>query len=289
MESQNPYSATLLIYCEDRPGIISAVTDFIHKHEGNIIYIEQYVDAEEKVFFMRVQWELEGFIISPDKIDTVFKESLAKKFNMTYYHHFSDERLRMAIFVSKLPHCLYDILSRCEFGEWPVDIPIIISNHETLKPVAEKFNIEFRHFPINPENKKGQEEKEIKLLKDLNIDFIVLARYMQILTDDFIHAFPEKIINIHHSFLPAFPGAKPYHSAHARGVKIIGATSHYVTADLDEGPIIEQDVVHVTHNDSIADLIRKGRDLEKIVLARAVLNHFQRKILVYKNRTVVFN
>ncbi len=289
METQNPYSATLLIYCEDRPGIISAVTDFIHKHEGNIIYIEQYVDAEEKVFFMRVQWELEGFIISPDKIDTVFKESLAKKFNMTYYLHFSNERLRMAIFVSKLPHCLYDILSRCEFGEWPVDIPIIISNHETLKPVAEKFNIEFRLFPINPENKRGQEENEIKLLNDLNIDFIVLARYMQILTDDFIHAFPEKIINIHHSFLPAFPGAKPYHSAHARGVKIIGATSHYVTADLDEGPIIEQDVVHVTHNDSIADLIRKGRDLEKIVLARAVLNHFQRKILVYKNRTVVFN
>lgn len=289
MENQNPHSAILLIYCKDRQGIISSVTDFIHKHEGNIIYIEQHVDTEEKVFFMRVQWELEGFIISPDKIDTVFKESLAKKFNMTYCLYFSDERLRMAIFVSKLPHCLYDILSRCESNEWPVDIPVIISNHEILKPVAEKFNIEFHHFPINPENKKEQEIKEIELLKDNNIDFIILARYMQILTDNFIHAYPEKIINIHHSFLPAFPGSKPYHSAHKRGVKIIGATSHYVTADLDEGPIIEQDVVRITHNDSTRDLIRKGRDLEKIVLSRAVLYHFQRKILVYKNRTIVFN
>lgn len=289
MDNSPPYSATLLIYCEDRRGIISSVTDFIHKHEGNIIYIEQYVDAEEKVFFMRVQWELDGFIISPDKIDAVFKESLAKKFSMTYSLHFSDERLRMAVFVSKLPHCLYDILSRCESGEWPVDIPLIISNHETLKPVADKFNIDYHYFPINPENKKVQEIKEIELLKKLKIDFIVLARYMQILTDDFVREYPNNVINIHHSFLPAFPGAKPYHSAHKRGVKIIGATSHYVTADLDEGPIVEQDVVHVTHNDSVADLIRKGRDLEKIVLSRAVLNHFQRKTLVYKNRTIVFN
>ncbi len=289
MEERHPYSATLLIYCEDRSGIISAVTDFINEHDGNIIYLDQYVDAEENTFYMRIEWELEKFIISPDKIDLIFKESLAKKFRMSYRLYFSDEKIRMALFVSKLPHCLYDILSRCQSGEWDVEIPLIIGNHEYLKPVAEKFGIDFYHFTITPENKREQEEREIELLKSLNIDFIVLARYMQILTNDFIKSFPERIINIHHSFLPAFPGAKPYHSAHKRGVKIIGATSHYVTADLDEGPIIEQDIVRVTHNDSVKDLIRKGRDLEKIVLSRAIHNHFKRKTLVYKNRTIVFN
>lgn len=289
MEERHPYSATLLIYCEDRSGIISSVTDFINEHDGNIIYLDQYVDVEEKTFYMRIEWELEKFIISPDKIDLIFKESLAKKFQISYRLYFSDEKIRMALFVSKLPHCLYDILSRCQSGEWDVEIPLIISNHEYLKPVAEKFGIDFYHFPITPENKREQEEREIELLKSLNTDFIVLARYMQIITDDFIKNFPERIINIHHSFLPAFPGAKPYHSAHKRGVKIIGATSHYVTADLDEGPIIEQDIARVTHNDSVKDLIRKGRDLEKIVLSRAIYNHFTRKTLVYKNRTIVFN
>ena len=289
MEERHPYSATLLIYCEDRSGIISSVTDFINEHDGNIIYLDQYVDAEENTFYMRIEWELEKFIISPDKIDLIFKESLAKKFQMSYRLYFSDEKIRMALFVSKLPHCLYDILSRCQSGEWDVEIPLIISNHEYLKPVAEKFGIDFYYFPITPENKREQEEKEIELLRSLNIDFIVLARYMQIITDDFIKSFPERIINIHHSFLPAFPGAKPYHSAHKRGVKIIGATSHYVTADLDEGPIIEQDIARVTHNDSVKDLIRKGRDLEKIVLSRAIYNHFKRKTLVDKNRTIVFN
>ena len=279
MKDRNPNSATLLMHCEDKQGIIASVTEFIREHEGNIIYLEQYVDSEEKEFFMRIEWELENFIISNNKIDTLLKEGLAKKFNMDYHLYFSDERDRMAIFVSKLPHCLFDILARTQSGEWSVDIPLIISNHAELKSVAEKFEIDFYHFPIKPENKKEQEEKELKLLQDYKIDFIVLARYMQILTGDFINNYPLKIINIHHSFLPAFPGAKPYHSAHKRGVKIIGATSHYVTTDLDEGPIIEQDVARITHSDSIKDLLRKGRDLEKIVLSRAISNHFKRKPL----------
>jgi formyltetrahydrofolate deformylase len=289
MENRQPQSATLLIYCEDRSGIIAAVTDFIHAHEGNIIYLDQYVDAEEKIFFMRIEWDLQTFVISPDKIETLFKEGLAKKYKMNYRLSFSDEKLRMAVFVSKLPHCLYDIVSRCQSGEWAIDIPLIISNHKELEPVAKSFGIDYHYIPIIPENKPEQEAKQVELLKKNNVDFIVLARYMQILSESFIKNYPSQIINIHHSFLPAFPGAKPYHSAHKRGVKIIGATSHYVTADLDEGPIIEQDVVRVTHVDSIKDLIRKGRDLEKIVLSRAVYAHFQRKTLVYKNRTIVFN
>jgi formyltetrahydrofolate deformylase len=289
MENQQARSATLLIYCEDRSGIIAAVTDFIHAHEGNIIYLDQYVDSEEKIFFMRIEWDLQNFVISPDKIETLFKEGLVKKYKMNYRLSFSDEKLRMAVFVSKLPHCLYDIASRCQSGEWAIDIPVIVSNHQELESVAKGFGIDYHYIPITPETKSEQEAKQIELLKKYNIDFIVLARYMQILSENFIKNYPSQIINIHHSFLPAFPGAKPYHSAHKRGVKIIGATSHYVTADLDEGPIIEQDVVRVTHVDSIKDLIRKGRDLEKIVLSRAIYSHFQRKTLVYKNRTIVFN
>ena len=289
MENLQAQSATLLIYCEDRSGIIAAVTDFIHAHEGNIIYLDQYVDSEEKIFFMRIEWDLQNFVISRDKIETLFKEGLAKKYKMNYRLSFSDEKLRMAVFVSKLPHCLYDIISRCQSGEWNLDIPLIISNHQKLESVAKSFGIDYHYFPITPGTKSEQEVKQIELLKKYNIDFIVLARYMQILSEDFIKNYSSQIINIHHSFLPAFPGAKPYHSAHKRGVKIIGATSHYVTADLDEGPIIEQDVVRVTHVDSIKDLIRKGRDLEKIVLSRAIYSHFQRRTLVYKNRTIVFN
>jgi formyltetrahydrofolate deformylase len=203
--------------------------------------------------------------------------------------YFSDEIPRMALFVSKMPHCLFDILARYTAGEWDVEIPLIISNHELLKPVAERFGIGFHYFPVTKENKEELEKKELELLKKHKIDFVVLARYMQILSEDFVKQFPNKIINIHHSFLPAFAGAKPYHAAHERGVKIIGATSHYVTSDLDAGPIIEQDVTRCSHVDTIQNLIRKGRDLEKIVLSQAVYKHLQRKILVYKNRTVVFN
>lgn len=282
-------TAILLIHCPDRQGILATVTEFLNKNRGNILYLDQHVDRQEKIFFMRVEWDLEDFTIPSDKIGEYFDTLIATPMNMNWSLHFSGDISRMALFVSKMPHCLFDILARYTAGEWDVNIPLIISNHELLEPVAERFGIEFYHFPIDSENKKEQEEREIELLKAHNIDFIVLARYMQILSEDFVGQFPDRIINIHHSFLPAFSGAKPYHAAHDRGVKIIGATSHYVTSELDAGPIIEQDVTRCSHVDSINILIRKGRDLEKIVLSQAVYKHLQRKILVYKNRTVVFN
>jgi len=279
----------LLVYCPDKQGILATITEFLNKNNGNIIYLDQHVDHEEKIFYTRVEWELDGFAIPKEKIGEYFDTLIASKLQMNRKLYFSDKIPRMALFVSKLPHCLFDILARYTAGEWDVEIPLIISNHEKLKPVAERFGINFYHFPITSENKAGQEETEIKLLKENNIDFIVLARYMQILSNRFVEEFPNKIINIHHSFLPAFAGAKPYHAAHERGVKIIGATSHYVTSELDAGPIIEQDVTRCSHIDTIPKLIRKGRDLEKIVLSNAVYKHLQRKILTYKNRTVIFN
>lgn len=282
-------TAILLIHCPDRQGILATVTEFLNKNRGNILYLDQHVDRQEKIFFMRVEWDLEDFTIPSDKIGEYFDTLIATPMNMNWSLHFSGDISRMALFVSKMPHCLFDILARYTAGEWDVNIPLIISNHELLEPVAERFGIEFYHFPIDSKNKKEQEEREIELLKAHNIDFIVLARYMQILSENFVEQFPDRIINIHHSFLPAFSGAKPYHAAHDRGVKIIGATSHYVTSELDAGPIIEQDVTRCSHVDSINNLIRKGRDLEKIVLSQAVYKHLQRKILVYKNRTVVFN
>lgn len=282
-------TATLLIHCHDRRGLVSAITDFIFRNDGNIVYLDQHVDAQKEVFFMRVEWELNGFAIAPDQIAAQFKQNLADRFEMNWALHFSDEVLRMALFVSRLPHCLFDILARCQSGEWQVEVPLIISNHEDLRPVAERFGIPYHCLPITPENKLEQEAKQIALLQEHDIDFVVLARYMQILSPSFIDHYPERIINIHHSFLPAFAGAKPYHAAHERGVKIIGATSHYVTSELDAGPIIAQDVTAVTHRDSVDDLVRKGRDLEKLVLARAVWNHMQRKVLCYDNRTVIFD
>jgi len=282
-------TAILLIHCPDKQGILATVTEFLNKNKGNIIYLDQHVDRQEKIFYMRVEWELENFAIPSDKIGEYFDTLIGSPMNMYWRLYFSDEIPRMALFVSKMPHCLFDILARYTAGEWDVEIPLIISNHELLKPVAERFGIDFHYFPVTGENKDEQEKKEIELLKKYNINFVVLARYMQILSEDFVKQFPNKIINIHHSFLPAFAGAKPYHAAHERGVKIIGATSHYVTSELDAGPIIEQDVPRCSHVDTIQNLIRKGRDLEKIVLSQAVYKHLQRKILVYKNRTVVFN
>jgi formyltetrahydrofolate deformylase len=281
-------SAVLLVHSPDRKGLVASVTDFLYKNDGNIIYLSQHVDSEKEIFFMRVEWDLEKFAIPSDKIGKRFDDEVAKKFKMKWRLYFSDETLRMALFVSKLPHCLYDLLSRCQSADWNIEIPLIISNHSDLEPVAKKFGVDYHLFPITKENKKEQEQKQITLLKKHNIDFVVLSRYMQILSGDFVAEYPERIINIHHSFLPAFPGAKPYHSAYERGVKIIGATSHYVTADLDAGPIIEQDVVRVSHKDSIEDMVRKGQDLEKLVLSRAVWYHLKRKILVYQNRTLVF-
>ena len=282
-------TAILLIHCPDRQGILATVTEFLNKNKGNILYLDQHVDRQEHIFYMRVEWELENFAIPAEKIGEYFDTLIGTPLQMNWKIYFSDTIPRMALFVSKMPHCLFDILARYTAGEWDVEIPMIISNHETLRPVAERFDIDFHYFPVTKENKEEQEAAELQLLKDNNIDFVVLARYMQILSEDFVKQFPNKVINIHHSFLPAFAGAKPYHAAHQRGVKIIGATSHYVTSELDAGPIIEQDVTRCSHVDTIQKLIRKGRDLEKIVLSQAVYKHLQRKILVYKNRTVVFN
>ncbi len=281
-------TAILLIHCPDKPGILAAVTEFINQHKGNIIYLDQYVNREEGIFFMRVEWELNEFEIPKMKIQEYFQTLMATRYNMDFKLYFSDTKPRMAIFVSKMSHCLYDLLARYAAGDWNVEIPIIISNHPDLANVAKNFGIEYHVFPINKDNKAEQEAKELELLKKYDITFCVLARYMQIISPEFIEQYPDKIINIHHSFLPAFVGSKPYHAAHARGVKLIGATSHYVTSDLDAGPIIEQDVTYISHRDTVDELIKKGRDLEKIVLSHAVEKHIERKILTYKNRTVVF-
>jgi formyltetrahydrofolate deformylase len=288
-EKLHSRSAILLIHCPDQKGIVLAVTDFIFKNNGNVIYLDQHVDYENRMFFMRIEWDLKDFNIPSEKIGETFGIMIGKPYRMKWTLHFSDETPRMAVFVSKFPHCLYDILSRVHSDEWKVELPLVVSNHPDLEPIVKSSGIDFHCFPITPENKLEQEEKQLKLLGEYRIEFVVLARYMQIVTEDFISRYPSRIINIHHSFLPAFPGAKPYHSAYERGVKIIGATSHYVTGDLDAGPIIEQDVVRVSHVDTIEDLIRKGRDLEKLVLSRAVWHHLQRKILTYKNRTVIFS
>lgn len=282
-------TAKLLLHCPDRPGILAEVTDFITVNKGNIVYLDQYVDRVENIFFMRIEWELENFLIPKEKIEDYFETLYAQKYSMGFRLYFSDVKPRMAIFVSKMSHCLFDMLARYTAGEWHVEIPLIISNHTDLKHVAERFDIPFYHFPITKENKAEQEKKELEILSKHRVNFIVLARYMQIISENMINAYPNRIINIHHSFLPAFVGAKPYHAAFERGVKIIGATSHYVTTELDAGPIIEQDVVRITHKDSVQELINKGKDLEKIVLSRAVLKHIDRKILAYKNKTVIFN
>lgn len=282
-------TAKLLLHCPDKPGILAEVTDFITVNKGNIIYLDQYVDRVENIFFMRIEWELKDFLVPQEKIEDYFETLYAQKYGMNFRLYFSDAKPRMAIFVSKMSHCLFDILARYTAGEWNVEIPLIISNHPDLQHVAERFGIPFYLFPITKETKEDQEQKEMELLAKHNITFIVLARYMQVISEKMINAYPNKIINIHHSFLPAFVGAKPYHAAFERGVKIIGATSHYVTTELDAGPIIEQDVVRITHKDSIEDLVNKGKDLEKIVLSRAVQKHIERKALAYKNKTVIFN
>ena len=282
-------TAKLLLHCPDKPGILAEVTDFITVNKGNIIYLDQYVDHVENIFFMRIEWELKDFLVPQEKIEDYFRTLYGQKYEMDFRLYFSDVKPRMAIFVSKMSHCLFDMLARYTAGEWNVEIPLIISNHPDLQHVAERFGIPFYLFPITKETKEEQERKEMELLAKHKITFIVLARYMQVISEQMINAYPNKIINIHHSFLPAFVGAKPYHAAFQRGVKIIGATSHYVTTELDAGPIIEQDVVRITHKDSIEDLVNKGKDLEKIVLSRAVQKHIQRKILAYKNKTVIFS
>ncbi|MFW6134032.1 MAG: formyltetrahydrofolate deformylase [Elusimicrobiota bacterium] len=285
-------NAILLISCPDKRGLIARITDFIFKNNGNIEHSDQHVDLARSVFFMRIEWSLEEFKINKQDIGKEFK-TIADKYNMKWNLYFTDSMPRMGIFVSEKLHCLYDLLYRYKEKEFNARVPLIISNHSRAGEIAESFGIDFHEFPINSENKISQEEKEIELLKEYNVDFIVLARYMQIFTKQFVDEYPQKIINIHHSFLPAFAGAKPYEQAYARGVKIVGATSHYVTEELDAGPIIEQDVVRISHRDSIDDIRKKGEDLEKVVLSRAVNWHLKRKVLVYSTdrgkRTVIFD
>lgn len=284
-------TAILLLYCPDQPGIISEVTKFITDNKGNIVYLDQYVDHEDEMFFMRLEWELETFAIPREKIEEYIETLYAQRYQINFHLYFSDIKPRMAIFVSKMSHCLYDLLARYKAGEWNVDIPCIVSNHEDLHYVAEQFDIPYYVWSIKKDhsNKAEVEAEEMAMLSKEKVDFIVLARYMQIISDEMIKAYPNHIINIHHSFLPAFIGAKPYHQAWERGVKIIGATSHYVTAELDAGPIIEQDVTRITHKDTPESLVLKGKDLEKIVLSRAVTKHIERKILTYHNKTVIFS
>lgn len=290
MQDMKP-TAILLLHCPDEQGIISEVTKFITDNQGNIVYLDQYVDREDGMFFMRIEWELKNFTIPREKIYEYIDTLYSQRYKMTFNLYFNDERPRMAIFVSKMSHCLYDLLARYKAGEWNVDIPCIVSNHEDLRYVAEQFSIPYYVWSIKKDhsNKEEVEKAEMELLKKEKVTFIVLARYMQIITDGMISTYPHKIINIHHSFLPAFIGAKPYHQAWERGVKIIGATSHYVTADLDAGPIIEQDVTRITHKDTPESLVLKGKDLEKIVLSRAVTKHIERKILTYNNKTIIFS
>ena len=284
-------TAIILLHCPDQPGIISEITRFITDNQGNIVYLDQYVDHQDSMLFMRIEWELDNFLIPRDKIKEYIDTLYAQKYEMTCSLYFNDVKPRMAIFVSKMSHCLYDLLARYNAGEFNVEIPCIISNHEDLRYVGEQFNIPFHVWSIKKDhsNKAEVEQAEMELLAKEKVTFIVLARYMQIISDEMIKAYPKHIINIHHSFLPAFIGAKPYHQAWERGVKIIGATSHYVTAELDAGPIIEQDVVRISHKDTPESLVLKGRDLEKIVLSRAVKKHIERKILTYHNKTIIFS
>jgi len=291
-----PVTATLLISCRDQKGLVASVSDFLYRNNGNIIHADQHTDTstslstgqEEGVFLQRVEWELRDFAVEREEIADTFRP-IGERFGMSWSLRFSDYVPRIAVFVSKLPHCMYDLLARWRLGELRAEIPLAVSNHVDQRTIAEGFGVEYRHFEMTPESKAGQESRILKLLKEQRIDLIVLARYMQVLSEAFVRRYPERIINIHHSFLPAFAGARPYHHAHERGVKIIGATAHYVTAELDQGPIIDQDVVRVSHRDSVEDLVRKGRDLEKVVLARAVDLHLRNRIVVYGNKTVVFD
>lgn len=279
----------LLMHCPDKKGIIAAVTNFIHQKNGNIVYIDQYVDRVQGAFFMRVEVEGVFDLTSFERFKFDFQNELGIHFEMQCSFYLADLLPKMAVFVSKYDHCLYDILAQQRSGKLACTIPFIISNHNDLAPIAEQFSIPFYHIPVTKNNKEKAELKQLELLQKYEVNCIVLARYMQILSSRIIDVYPSKIINIHHSFLPAFPGAKPYHSAFQRGVKIIGATSHYVTEELDAGPIIEQDIIRVSHSHEVKDFISKGQELERVVLLRALKLHCERKIMTYNNKTIVFN
>jgi len=281
-------TAIIIAHCPDQKGIIATITDFLLDNQANIIKLNQHVDRDIKHFFIRVEWELEGFAIPQEKTEDFFKTLIADRFNMEWKISFRDKKPRIGLMVSKYAHCFYDILSRYDSGEWDIEIPLIISNHDKFIPVAKRLKIPFYHIPKNKNNRAEQEKEEIKLMQDHHVDVIILARYMQILTDNIISSFPNQIINIHHSSLPAFGGADPYRSAYQRGVKFMGATAHYVTEELDAGPIITQDVIPISHRDSISDMKRKGKDIEKIVLADAIWAHITHRVLIHNNKTVVF-
>lgn len=286
--SPNHLTAILLFSCRDQMGLVSRLSNFIFEQGGNILDLDQHVDANEGLFSARIAWDMDNFTIPPSELKAAFTP-LAKEVNATWNIHFSEEKTRLAIFVSKSDHCLQEILWRHRLGEFSVEIPLIISNHPDLKPLAELYGIPYYVLPITRDNKAEQEQKQLELLAEYKIDTVILARYMQILTPQMVNAYPNQIINIHHSFLPAFIGRSPYTQAYVRGVKIIGATSHYVTEDLDEGPIIEQDIIRISHRDSLQDLVRKGRDLERLVLARAIAYHTENRVLVNGRKTIIFD
>jgi len=281
-------TAILLISCPDQKGLVAQISEFLFQNNGNIVHADNHIDSETGLFLMRVEWELDGFQIPRAEIAAQFGP-LADRLKMQWRLHFSDAVQRIAILVSKYSHCLHDLLLRNVSGELPGKISLVISNHPDLQAVPERFGIPFHVFPIGPENKQEQERKELELLAGNQIDLIVLARYMQIVGQQIIIHYTNRIINIHHSFLPAFVGSRPYHQAYDRGVKLIGATSHYVTEQLDDGPIIEQDIARISHRDSVEDLIRKGRDLERVVLARAVHLHLGFRVLPYGRKTAIFD
>ncbi|MCX6132904.1 MAG: formyltetrahydrofolate deformylase [Ignavibacteriales bacterium] len=278
-------SAILLLSCEDRTGLISRMSQFVFERGGNIVDLDEHVDG--RYFFLRIAWEMNNFSVPASEVQEAFAP-LAKEFNASWKISFTARKQRVAIFVSKYDHCLQEILWRQRMGEFDVEIGLIISNHEDLRPLADQYGIPYFVFPITSASRSEQEKKELSLLKEQDIDTIVLARYMQVLSPEFVDLYPNQIINIHHSFLPAFAGRDPYRQAYDRGVKIIGATSHYVTKDLDEGPIIEQDIIRISHKDGVSDLVRKGRDLERMILARALFFHAQHRILVHGQKTIVF-
>lgn len=285
--SEKNLTAILLLSCPDKTGLVARISHFIFERGGNILDLDEHADTTEGNFALRVAWSMENFSISAEDVEAAFLP-LAREFEAEWRICFTEQKLKAAIFVSKYDHCLQEILWRHSLGEYNVEIPLIISNHPDLGYLAERYQIPYHIFPINKETKLDQEKKELALLKGEGIDLILLARYMQILSPQFIAAYPHQIINIHHSFLPAFIGGNPYRQAYERGVKIIGATSHYVTEDLDEGPIIEQDIIRITHRDTVADLKRKGRDLERLVLARALQHHTEHRVLVQGQKTIIF-
>ena len=283
-----PSPLILLVHCADRPGLVAAVTSFLARRGGNILHLDQHVDLEANVFFMRLEFDPSGLDSDADGFAEAFGKEIARPHAMTWRLYDRRERPRLAILVSKYGHCLYDLLARVRGGELRAEVPVVISNHSDLEPVARGFGVRFAHIPNTPATRAEAEARMLAELEGEGVRTVVLARYMQVLSAGFTDRYPQRVINIHHSFLPAFAGGRPYHQAHARGVKLIGATSHYVTPDLDQGPIIEQDIARVTHRDAVADLIRKGRDLERVVLARAVWLHLERRVLAYHNKTVVF-